>query len=153
MSLRFLALLNEAGDQAVRSGTATHSGELVFSTEAANWAMADFHELFGEGGSIEVIPWLSTTRTQMSPPRRAVAVGELHEGVPPSRSARGTWTVSCFTYSASTCGLKAQGSAPQAVVSIIPFLLSGQLTNRYSVRKSELRTVNVASRIISESPF
>lgn len=126
-----LALFNEVGDQAVRFGTTSHSGELVpvggeaqpaLSTEAANWMTADFYELFGEGTLIEIIPWLMTARTQISPLRRAVAVGELCKGLPPSRSAHGGWTVSCFTYCESTCGLKAQGSTPQVVVSVIPFL-------------------------------
>ena len=115
----------------VRFGTASHSGELVpsggeaqpvLSTEAANRTTADFYELFGEGISIEIIPWLSTVRTQMPPPCRTVVVGELHKGLLLSQSACGTWTVSCFTYSESTCGLKAQESTPQVVASIIPVL-------------------------------
>lgn len=51
------ALLNEVGDQAVRFGTASHSGELVpaggevqpaLPTEAANQTATDFNELFEE---------------------------------------------------------------------------------------------------------
>lgn len=56
-----LALLNKVGDQAVRFGTASHSGEFVpaggetqpmLSTGAANRTMAAFYELFGEGISV-----------------------------------------------------------------------------------------------------
>lgn len=47
-----LAFLNEVGDWAVRSGTTSHSvpagGEVQprLSTEAANWTMADFYEVW-----------------------------------------------------------------------------------------------------------
>lgn len=126
-----LALLNEAGDQAVRFGTTSRSGELVpaggegqpvVSTEAAHQTTAYFYELFGEGISTEIIPWISMARTQMSPPCRAVALGELYEDLLPCWSAGSTWAVSCFTYSESTYGLKGQGSAPRIVLSVIPFL-------------------------------
>lgn len=99
------ALLNEVGDQAVRFGTASHSGELVpaggevqpaLPTEAANQTATDFNKLFEEKSLIEINPRVSKVRTPKSPHCSVVALSELCEGLPLSQPAHGAGTVSRF---------------------------------------------------------
>lgn len=58
--------------------------------------MADFYDVFGERILIEINPWLSVVRTQMSPPYRAVRLGRLHAG-PPSNPVS-LWYLGCLLF-------------------------------------------------------